>query len=54
MNTEFLENDPYIAPDQSFIIFESQGRPDSLGGGISTSAIRGTGCGRPRATSDPG
>lgn len=32
-NSQFAEIDSYIAPDQSFIIFASYGRPDGLGGG---------------------
>jgi Tol biopolymer transport system component len=32
-NTQFSEIDSYVAPDQSFIVFASYGRPDSLGGG---------------------
>ena len=32
-NTQFSEIDSHIAPDQSFIVFASYGRPDSLGSG---------------------
>jgi hypothetical protein len=32
INTEFDEFEPYIAPDESFMIFMAGGRPDSLGG----------------------
>jgi len=33
INTEFSEGDLCVAPDQSFIVFVSSGRPDSLGAG---------------------
>jgi Tol biopolymer transport system component len=33
VNSQFGEIDSYIAPDHSFIVFASYGRPDSLGGG---------------------
>jgi hypothetical protein len=33
VNSRFTEIDDYIAPDQSFIIFNSTGRPDDLGSG---------------------
>ncbi len=32
INTKFDEFEPYIAPDESFMIFMAGGRPDSLGG----------------------
>lgn len=31
VNTKFDEFDPYVAPDESYLIFSSGGRPDSLG-----------------------
>ncbi|HXG64647.1 MAG TPA: hypothetical protein VNO70_06040, partial [Blastocatellia bacterium] len=33
INSQFAEIDSYIAPDQSFIVFASYGRPDELGRG---------------------
>jgi Tol biopolymer transport system component len=33
INTKYFEGDPYIAPDESFLIFVSYNRPDSLGDG---------------------
>jgi len=33
INTEFDEYEPYIAPDQSYLIFMAAGRPDGQGGG---------------------
>jgi len=33
INTEYGEGDVYTAPDESFIIFNSSGRPDSYGSG---------------------
>jgi Tol biopolymer transport system component len=33
VNTPFVEVDPYVAPDQSFVVFQSAGRPDDLGNG---------------------
>ena len=33
LNSKFAEIDNYIAPDQTFIIFNSSGRPDDLGRG---------------------
>jgi WD40 repeat protein len=33
LNTTFVEVDPYVAPDQSFVVFSSSGRPDDLGNG---------------------
>ncbi len=30
INTAYKENDPFIAPDQSYILFSSLGRPDAL------------------------
>jgi Tol biopolymer transport system component len=33
VNTAFVEVDPYVAPDQSFVVFSSSGRPDDLGNG---------------------
>jgi Tol biopolymer transport system component len=33
VNTEFDEYEPYIAPDQSYLIFMAAGRPDGRGGG---------------------
>ena len=33
VNTTFGEVDPYVAPDQSFVVFSATGRPDDLGGG---------------------
>lgn len=32
INTEFDEFEPFIAPDESFLIFMAAGRPDGLGG----------------------
>lgn len=32
INTQFDEFEPYIAPDESFLIFMAAGRPDGLGG----------------------
>ncbi|HZF09795.1 MAG TPA: hypothetical protein VFE33_13475 [Thermoanaerobaculia bacterium] len=32
INTERDEFEPYIAPDESFLVFMASGRPDSLGG----------------------
>ncbi|MDH4156458.1 MAG: hypothetical protein OEW00_04185 [candidate division Zixibacteria bacterium] len=32
INTEFYESSPYIAPDESYLIFSSLSRPDSYGG----------------------
>jgi len=32
INTEFYDSSPYIAPDESFLIFSSLSRPDSYGG----------------------
>lgn len=32
VNTEFDEYEPFVAPDQSFLIFMALGRPDGLGG----------------------
>ena len=32
INTTFDEFEPYIAPDESFLIFMAGGRPDGLGG----------------------
>lgn len=33
INTKYFEGDPYIAPDESFLIFTSYNRPDGLGDG---------------------
>lgn len=33
INTEFSEGDLFVASDESYIVFVSSGRPDSLGGG---------------------
>jgi Tol biopolymer transport system component len=33
INSRFNEGDAYIAPDESYLIFTSAGRPDDLGGG---------------------
>jgi Tol biopolymer transport system component len=33
VNSDVHEGDPYIAPDESFIVFASYGRPDGLGDG---------------------
>jgi Tol biopolymer transport system component len=33
INSKYFEGDPYIAPDESFLIFVSYNRPDSLGDG---------------------
>lgn len=33
INTPFLENEPFIAPDESFLLFSSKGRTDALAGG---------------------
>ncbi len=33
INTQFFEGDPYIAPDESYLIFVSYGRPDGAGDG---------------------
>ena len=33
INTEFNEFEPFIAPDESYLIFMAAGRPDSLGSG---------------------
>src|SRR6202007_595893 len=30
INTAYQENDPFIAPDQSYILYSSLGRPDAL------------------------
>jgi Tol biopolymer transport system component len=38
INTASHEGDPYIAPDESYIVFASYGRPDDLGRGGSNSA----------------
>jgi len=32
INTKFDEYEPYIAPDESFLIFMAGGRPDGMGG----------------------
>jgi Tol biopolymer transport system component len=32
VNTEFTERDPFIAPDESYLLFSSNGRPDALTG----------------------
>jgi len=32
VNSEFAETDPFIAPDQSYLLFSSQGRPDAICG----------------------
>src|SRR5262249_38674367 len=32
VNTPLVEVDPYIAPDQSFVVFSANGRPDDMGG----------------------
>ena len=45
INSEFSEGDVLIAPDESFIIVNSVGRPDAIGGGdlyISFKQINGT------------
>ncbi|MEP6950604.1 MAG: hypothetical protein ABI863_15070 [Ginsengibacter sp.] len=42
INTVYGETDPFIAPDESYILFASQGRPDGLGeAGASVSYPRG-------------
>jgi len=42
INTIYGETDPFIAPDQSYILFASQGRPDGLtDAGASASYPRG-------------
>lgn len=33
INTEYTDYDPYISPDESFILFASVGRPDGFGDG---------------------
>jgi Tol biopolymer transport system component len=33
VNTAAVEVDPYVAPDQSFVVFSASGRPDDLGNG---------------------
>jgi len=33
VNSPFFEVDPYVAPDQSFVVFSATGRPDDLGNG---------------------
>ena len=33
INTEYLEHDPFIAPDESYILFTSVGRPEGFGQG---------------------
>jgi Tol biopolymer transport system component len=33
INTQFSEGDPFIAPDESYLIFVSYGRPEGLGDG---------------------
>jgi Tol biopolymer transport system component len=33
INSKYFEGDPYIAPDESFLIFVSYNRPDGLGDG---------------------
>jgi Tol biopolymer transport system component len=33
INSKFMDGDPYIAPDESFLIFTSYNRPDGLGDG---------------------
>jgi len=33
INSKYYDGDPYIAPDESFLIFVSYNRPDSLGDG---------------------
>jgi len=33
INSKFFEGDPYISPDESFLIFTSYNRPDGLGDG---------------------
>lgn len=33
INTEFNEFEPFVAPDESYLIFMAAGRPDSLGSG---------------------
>jgi len=32
INTEFYDSSPYVAPDESYLIFSSLSRPDSYGG----------------------
>ena len=42
INTVYSETDPFIAPDESYILFASQGRPDGLSeAGASVSYPRG-------------
>jgi hypothetical protein len=42
INSAYTDNDPFIAPDQSYLLFSSQGRPDALGEpGASASYPRG-------------
>jgi Tol biopolymer transport system component len=33
VNSQGVEVDPYVAPDQSFVVFSANGRPDDMGGG---------------------
>ncbi len=33
INSKFFEGDPYISPDESFLVFTSYNRPDGLGDG---------------------
>jgi len=33
INSQFFEGDPFIAPDESYLVFVSYGRPDGLGDG---------------------
>jgi len=42
INSEFIDFAPYIAPDQSFIIFTSRGRPEGSGLFISFKKSDGT------------
>lgn len=39
INSQFSEGDPFIAPDESYLVFVSYGRPDGLVMVISTSAF---------------
>ncbi|MBS1597395.1 MAG: PD40 domain-containing protein [Bacteroidetes bacterium] len=38
INSAFSESDPFIAPDQSYILFSSEGRPDATSSGKGASA----------------
>jgi Tol biopolymer transport system component len=61
INTDAYEGQPAVAPDQSFLVFASAGRPDALAGGgapypradLYVSFRNGTGWGAPRHLPPP-